>query len=290
MPSDRASRNEIAVIVPFSGERAEADRLLADLRAIDRGPRDELIVVDNSPQPVIASQPDVTIVRADEIASSYHARNAGARATGADWLVFTDADCRPAPGLLGAYRDALGDSQTRFIAGEVKPAAKQSSLIARWHRSRGHLSATSQLELGPYPSAGTANLLVSRALWLELDGFSEVVSGADFEFCWRAGRAGWTLSYTPTARVEHIHPEKLAEVLRNARRYGAGQRWANTRFPGARPAPAIVRQISRAIAGTLVWAVSLRFERAAFKAIDGVALAGYAWGYHFGSNQAQPLA
>ena len=285
MPSD-----PIAVIVPFSGERAEAERLLAGLRAIDRGSRDELIVVDNSPRPVIAAQPDVTIVRAGEIASSYYARNAGARAAAADWLVFTDADCRPAPSLLGAYRAALGDPGTTFLAGEVEPAAAQSSVIARWHRSRGHLGATAQLELGPYPSAATANLLISRALWLELDGFREVVSGADFEFCWRAGRAGWTLSYTPEARVEHTHPEKLAAVFKNARRYGAGQRWANTRFPGARPAPAIVRQIARAIAGTLLWTLSLRFERAAFKAIDGVALAGYAWGYRFGSNQAQPLA
>ncbi len=285
MGSEAANRDTICVIVPFRGEPATVDRLLGDLRAIDRGPRDELIVVDNSPRPVISAQPDVTVLRAGELASSYYARNVGARAANADWLLFTDADCRPAPDLLTAYRSALRGELAAVVGGDVVPAAQQSSLVARWHRSRQHLRAFTQATIGPYASAGTANLLVRKELWLELDGFCEVTSGADFEFCWRAGRAGSILAYAPAARVEHLHPEDLATVLRNARRYGAGQHWANTRFPGARPAPPIVAQLARAVAGTLAWLLILRFERAAFKAIDGIALAGYAWGYRFDSNR-----
>jgi GT2 family glycosyltransferase len=132
-------------------------------------------------------------------------------------------------------------------------------------------------------------MLVRRAAWAELGGFAEVVSGADFEFSWRAGAAGWAVEQRPEARVLHRHPETLAELRAKARRYGAGQRWANQRFPGANPPPSLVRVFGRSAAGALAFGLSGRFERARFKAIDAVVEFEYRRGYRGGDNRAKPL-
>ena len=42
------------------------------------------------------------VVPADDHGSSYHARNVGAETAVNGWLLFTDADCQPDPGLLDA--------------------------------------------------------------------------------------------------------------------------------------------------------------------------------------------
>jgi cellulose synthase/poly-beta-1,6-N-acetylglucosamine synthase-like glycosyltransferase len=167
----------------------------------------------------------------------------------------------------------------------VDAAAGQTSLAARHARARGHLRAETFRDRGPGPAGATANLLVRRQTWEDLAGFAEVRSGADLEFCWRAAESGWSLGYRPEAHVEHLHAETVAAMGRKARRYGPGQAWVNRRFPGSAPRPQLFRQLARAAAGVLVWAVAAQFERAAFKALDGAWIAAYARGYYFDDNE-----
>jgi GT2 family glycosyltransferase len=225
------------------------------------------------------------LVAAPEKRSSYHARNVGASRARSPWLLFLDADCRPAPSLLDDYFKEATAERCGIVAGEVDGDPSAAGVAARHAIARRHLAAEPYLSRGPAPAGATANLLVRRETWQELGGFREVISGADFEFCWRAADAGWKLAYRPGARVTHVHPERLGEALRKARRYGAGQRWANRAHPGAVPRPPLLRELGRAIAGVVVWTLTLRFERAAFKAIDGLWALAYAWGYYLGRNE-----
>jgi GT2 family glycosyltransferase len=106
------------------------------------------------------------------------------------------------------------------------------------------------------------------------------------EFCWRAQEAGWALEYTPQARVEHLHVERLRPMLRKTARWAAGRAWVNGRYPGSFPRPRLARALVRSAGGALVWTLRGRFERALFKLIDGAwALADF-YGYVRGDNRA----
>ncbi len=290
MPEPASDRPPVSVIVPFAGDGADAAAALGELEGLALRPGDELILADNSADGVVAAQGDVRVARAPRIGSSYYARNTGAEAASNEWLLFVDSDTLLPASLIDAYFETAPASATGLIAGEIAGDERQPGLIARYLRSRGHLGAEDPLGRGPTPAAGTANLLVRRRAWSELGGFAEVVSGADFEFAWRAGRAGWRVEFRPGARVGHRHPERLSGALAKARRYGAGQRWVERRFPGAARRPGLARELARAAAGILVWSAAIRFERAAFKGLDALWIANYWSGWWFGSNEPGPPA
>jgi GT2 family glycosyltransferase len=279
----------VSVVVPFAGTAEDAARVRNQLHGLAVRPGDELIVADNSPAPVVEADAEIAVVRADRVASSYYARNAGAAAATNDWLLFVDSDCLLAATLLDDFLAEAPAARTGLVAGEIEGEPTQSSLIARYHRSRGHLAAGAPLELGPSPAVGTANALVRRTAWEELGGFEEVVSGADFEFSWRAGAAGWGVEHRPGARVRHLHPEAIGPMRRKAARYGAGQRWLDARYPGVPRPPRLVRELLRSAAGVPVWTVTARFERAAFKALDAAWISAYARGWRGGENTPSPL-
>lgn len=95
-------RLRIAVIVCAHNEQAFIDPCLRAVRAQSR-PADEVVVVDNASidrtAQVAAGVPGVRVV--DEPRKGLViARDTGARATTADLLVYTDADCRPPRGWL----------------------------------------------------------------------------------------------------------------------------------------------------------------------------------------------
>lgn len=284
------TRPAVTIIMPFSGTVAEARGALASLAAIERGSADNAFLVDNSPRAVVPPGRAARVIRADRLASSYYARNVGAAQARTEWLLFLDADTRPPASLLEDYFSIPIPDRCGIVAGEVDAASGQRALVARHASSRRHLGvAANLLHHGPYEAGGTANLLVRRLAWEELGGFREVRSGADLEFCWRAREAGWEFALNAQARVEHVHAETLAGAVRKAARYGAGQRWSERQWPGSAPRPPLLRRLGRALAGSAVWLLRLRFERAAFKALDGAWALAFAAGYYLGDNQPRPL-
>ena len=278
-------RPPVSVVVPFAGGPDEAEALVGELSRLRVRPGDERIIADNSTAGVVAPAEGIAVVRAPRIASSYYARNTAAERTANEWLLFLDSDCLLTPSLLDDYFAEAPGERSGIVAGEIEGDPEQDSLIARYHRSRGHLHSEGPLGTGPSPAAGTANALVRRAVWRELGGFEEVVSGADFDFSWRAGGAGWEVGYRPAARVRHRHPETLGAMRAKARRYGAGQRWLEHRYPGAPRRPGLLRELARGAAGVVAWGLTARFERAAFKALDAIWISAYARGWRWGSNE-----
>jgi GT2 family glycosyltransferase len=266
-------RPSVSVIVPFFGDAVAADETLQALRAIPLRAGDELLVADNTDDGVLAARYEEGFAtRAKR--QPYSARNeAAARAKG-EWLLFTDADCRPQPDLLEAYFAPVPGEQVGALAGEIVAASDAGTLAQRYAADRRLLS--SELFLAhPYKPMGvTANLLVRRAAFEAIGGFTEGIrSGGDADLCWRLQDAGWTIEHRPHAIVAHEHRATVRALIRQAARTAAGTRWLEQRHPGFHATAGGGRRAARALAGIVGWPLRGRPERAAFKAIELLVIA-----------------
>jgi GT2 family glycosyltransferase len=236
-PPPTGERPPVAVVAPFAGDREEGAELLAALGRLRRRDGDEVVVVDNSRTPALdpgAAPGGVRVVPAAERPGSYFARNAGARATSAEWILFTDADCRPAPWLLDAFFAPAPSAGAGAVAGAVLPLAGAAGVVERFGETAGVLSQAASMEHPYRPYAVTANLLVRRSAWEAVGGFTESVrSSGDADFCWRLQEAGMALEYRPRAAVLHAHRTSLRGLLRQYRRYGSGVAWLERTHPGS---------------------------------------------------------
>lgn len=123
------SRPPVSVVMPFAGDAAAAQDALAALAALDAAAADQLIIADNSGT-VPAGMSGVSVVRATAEPSPAHARNVGAEHATNDWILFLDADCRPARDLLASYFAEPIADHVGAVAGEVVAAAGGAPL--RW--------------------------------------------------------------------------------------------------------------------------------------------------------------
>jgi GT2 family glycosyltransferase len=270
----------VSVVVPFLGTAAEARDLLGWLAELATSPGDELIVADNCETPVVSvlAGPTVTVVDASATRSASFARNAGAeRATG-EWLLFLDADCIAPADLLDRYFDDPPDDRDGVVAGEIEGVAEQDAALARWARSRRTRWVEHHLTWGPKPAGITANLLVRRTAFDELDGF-RIGGGGDVDLSWRAQDAGWGFAYRPDVVVRHLDRERFAELADQAIAYGGHQRHLRELHGTGVPRPAVFEPLARSVGGALVWTLRGRFEAARFKLIDGLWSALVAWGW-----------
>ncbi|MDQ3573273.1 MAG: glycosyltransferase family 2 protein [Actinomycetota bacterium] len=279
-------RPPVSVVVPFRGDDRAAARLGSSLEKLELGAGDELIVVDNSDKDAarFLFQPGGRLERrrvlpATGERSSYHARNVGAGEATGEWIVFTDADCVPDPGLLDAYFSPMPGRQVGALAGFVTTDPGQSHFLARYVSDRGFLDQDAGVHTAG-DAAATANLVVRRQAFETLDGFTEGIrSGGDVDFCRRLIAAGYEIERRPSACVRHLHRESLRDLMESIARYAAGARWLNERYPGTAPAWPLVPGLvhcTRDIAADLA---RRRFEHAAFRGIDALGLFAHTIGY-----------
>jgi cellulose synthase/poly-beta-1,6-N-acetylglucosamine synthase-like glycosyltransferase len=283
------SRPAVSVVVPFSGDETAGRQTLQAMSAIELEAGDELVFADNSRDGALGTvaRDGHLVVRATAERSSYHARNAGARATRAgEWLLFIDADCVPQPKLLDAYFSAPVPADCAVLAGQISGDRRQGGLMPRYARSRNYLSQTEGLHGKAGTAAATANLLVRRTAFDQAGGFAEGIrSGGDVDLCWRLRGAGWTLEYRHRAGVVHRHRETLRGFIGQVARYGAGAHWLDARHPGASPRWPLIPGLigsARDVAANLMRG---RLEEATFRAIDGLGLVAHNVGYR-ASNEA----
>ena len=280
------ARPPVSVVVPFGG--GDTTRLRAALERIQTVAGDELIVADNSGGDAAPLGAVARIVPATAERSSYHARNAGAAAAGGEWILFMDDDCTPEPGILDAYLPGPVGDGVGAIAGEILGEGGQGALAARYARDRKVLSQTDGLYGRGRTIAATGNLLVRRAAFVALGGFTEGIrSAGDVDFCLRLQNEGWKLEFRPRAVVRHRHRESVAGLLRTFIRYGAGSRWLSERYPGLSGRwPLSPVELGRVGADAVRLTIGGDREQAAFRLIDGAGLVAHNVGWR-SSNRAR---
>jgi len=177
---------EVAVIVPVHNDAATLPNCLhAILR--DSAPGWELVVVDDSSTDgsgEAARRLGARVVRLPKNSGVSAARNTGAKSTTASILIFVDADIVPEPGALSALVEALR-SHPEWLAVGAYPrpedlgpdwSAHFVGLRSAWgyHWREGEeerLFSSIQSECGA----------MRRAVFLQLDGFSEKYGGVGME-------------------------------------------------------------------------------------------------------------
>ena len=283
------TRPAVDVVIPFAGPAAELASVLARVASLRVCDGDTLTVVDNEERPTRPAPPaGVTLLEAFSRRSSYHARNAGAAAGGAPWILFVDADVDVPDDLLDRYFAETPGERTAIVAGAVRDAPGPG-LAARY-------AVLTDAMAQPAAYALTANCLVRRAAFegrrapggAEGDrpgrlaaGFAEVRSGGDADLSFRLLAAGWELEHRPDAAVSHRGRSSVVRLLRQRARHGSGAAWVDRQHSGSFPArtlPGVARHAARR-AGQGVAALARGDRDEALVALlDGPALAAFELG------------
>lgn len=233
----RRVRPAVDVVVPFRGSAPALAGLVDRLRRLVLLPADTLTVVDNAPASAAngAGAAPARVVAAPERQSSYHARNRGAAAGRAPWLLFLDADVEPPPDLPDRYLREPPGTSTAVLVGAVRDICAPSgreSLAGRYARVRRLIDQANTLQM-TRPYAKTANCMVRRAAFEEIGGFvDDIRSGGDADLCFRLREAGWELEPRPDAVAEHHSRQRLVGLLGQRARHGSGAEWLELRYPG----------------------------------------------------------
>ncbi|WP_338608583.1 glycosyltransferase [Pelagibacterium nitratireducens] len=224
---DSGTEYGFSVIVPVFEQWDLIPGLLSDLEAQNLvNSRFEIILVDNGserfePPSVLPS--NVSVLKC-EAPGSYSARNYGVAHSEGEWLIFTDADCRPAPDWLSEFQLLISKclDQNLLLAGaiEMVPQSKHPNSYEVYDMVRG-------IRQERYVKRGygaTANLAVPRAAFNMLGGFdSSRFSGGDADFCRRSGAKGYVIQFVPQAVVYHPARSNWQEISTKARRVKGGQ-------------------------------------------------------------------
>jgi len=225
MPGEDAPVMRFSVIVPVYRHWHMVPDLLECLNRQSVGAsRFEVLLVDNaSPDLALPDNlpPNATVLACDT-PGSYAARNLGAAHARGQWLAFTDADCRPAPDWLERLDEAAAAGGDATLLGGGIRIASASDKPSAWE-IYDMVKGIPQDRYIRRGYAATANFAVARQAFERLGGFDgRRFSGGDADFCRRAARAGFGLSYAADARVDHLARTTWRQVSDKARRIKGG--------------------------------------------------------------------
>ena len=264
------------VIVPFAGEPAGLARIADRLARLALAPGDTVSIVDNRRDAHAREAPGgVRVVPAPDLQTPAHARNVGAAAGSADWLVFIDADTVPEPDLLDRYFAEEPRDGTGLLAGGILDSPPQEGRArapaARWAIITRSMGQDTTLGLGRWAFAQTANCAVRREAFSAVGGFrDELRACEDADLCFRLRAAGWEIERREQACVLHESRATLRALLSQQLTHGAGIGWLDREYPGAAPAhrwPGFLAWGAREAASGLLHAARARDRDAAVVAL-----------------------
>jgi len=229
---------EISVILPVRNEAEYIERILQDLLDQDLPEESyEIIVVDGRSD-------DDTRARVSRLAATHGtirlldnprrlagaARNIGAAAARAPYILFVDGHCRilsprMLPAVLAAFRDGADCvSRPQPLWGERLSPFQQAVALARgcWlgHDANSHIYRCGSTHCSPL-SAGCG---YRRDLYLELGGVDESFDACeDLEFNDRVSRSGVQAVHHPDFAVAYVPRSSWLALLRQLYRYGFGR-------------------------------------------------------------------
>lgn len=231
------STPQVAVVIPIFNGAADLPDLLSCLEQ-QTYPQTQVeywLVDNNSTDATAKILQDFTAnsacssfhwLRETNIQSAYAARNTGIKATQAEILVFTDADCRPQPDWLLQLVQPFADPKAGIVAGEVT-ALPGNTLLERYADRHATLSQRHTLTHPFCPYGQTANLAVRRQILQQVGLFRpHLTTGGDADLCWRIlQQSDWQIRFAEQAIVQHRHRSTLGDLRSQWRRYGRSNRY-----------------------------------------------------------------
>lgn len=284
------NRPAVDVVVPVAADADGLRAVLERMRGLALRDGDTLTVVDNRGVGVVADQ----VLVAAGVATSYFARNAGARRGSAPWIAFLDADVDPPADLLDRLFTTPAGEKVGAIAGGVidAPVGPDGPPAARYAELKTSMSQDITLGHGDWAFAQTANAAFRREAFEAAGGFAENVrSGGDADLCWRLRAAGWRLAVRTDAAVVHRNRVTVRAMLAQRFRHGSGAAWLGRQHPGALPArrwPGLVWWATRRAAAGAAALMRRDRDEAVVGLLDGPAV----WAFELGrlvSNRPLPL-
>lgn len=201
MSPDPAPR--YAVVIPHYND---PDRLARCLAALAPQARDDVEVVvadNNSSMDLSAVQTRFDWARfvSETAPGAGAARNKGVAESSAPWIFFLDSDCVPDPDWLAAAREAAYDAQV-ITGGRVSVFDETPGPRSGAEAFETVFAFDQESYIRDKGFSVTANLIVARASFEAVGPFLVGVS-EDLEWCQRAGKAGFRLTYAPGLAVGH---------------------------------------------------------------------------------------
>ena len=224
----------ISVVIPFRNEERHIARCLEALERQD--PFEVVAIADRSSDgsaAIVRRFPSVRLLEA-EGHGPYAARNSAIAATSGDVLVFTDAECEPAPDWLARIASTFERPEVGAVLGQRLPGRETFalSLVNRYERAKddyifGGLRA--HLYYG-----STNNLAVRRDVLDELDGFAERRRGADTLLVRRLleRRGPRAIVYAPDVKVRLLEIQRIGDYYRKQFVYSRSMQRVSGLAPG----------------------------------------------------------
>lgn len=225
----------ISVIIPvYNGSKT----LPACLRALKNQTilpeAFEIIVVDDGSTDgtaLVAQQPGVRVLRQSN-AGAAAARNYGARVAQGELLLFTDADCVPAPDWVARMSAPFADATVAGAKGVYRTA--QVGLTSRFVQMEYESKYDRMAGAETIDFVDTYSAAYRREVFWAVGGFDVAFPGAsveDQEFSFRVAEAGYRLVFAPQAMVLHTHDRSPLEYARRKYFIGYWKNWVVQRHP-----------------------------------------------------------
>lgn len=211
----------LSFVIPALNEAANISRTIASIKRHAAGYCHEIIVVDNGSideTVQLAQDAGATVLRCagSTIAA---VRNDGVKHASGHVLVLLDADVS----LTAAWEQhlplslaLLADDAPCIAGSHCSPPDHGGWLERHWFHEFALEQDVSHL--------GSGHMLLSRTLFLQLDGFDEALeTGEDYDFCLRAKALGAKIVNEPELRViHHDFPRTLRHFIRREAWHGRG--------------------------------------------------------------------
>ncbi len=209
-----------SVVVPvFNGAASLAGCLDAlDNQTVDRGLYEVIVVDDGS----LDGSADIAARHGSSVVCQRHqgaasARNTGAQQAKGDILLFTDADCEPAPDWIETMLTRFEDPELVGVKGAYR--TRQSSLVARFSQAEFEEKYDRMKRRPVIDFVDTYSAGYRRDTFRQMGGFDPAIRFVeDQELSFRLAQAGCKLQFEPAAVVYHQHPVSVwPYCLRKAR-------------------------------------------------------------------------
>lgn len=249
--------NYLSVIIPACNAEQTIVQCLEALACQTVPPEVyEVIVVDDGSTDrtaEIACQYGVRLVRQPN-AGPAAARNHGTQLARGEILLFTDADCAPAPDWIERMTEPFCDPDIVGTKGVYR--TRQKELVARFVQLEYEDKYARMLRQDRIDFVDTYSAAYRRDIFLANGGFDPLFPTAsveDQEFSFRLARKGYRLVFVPKAAVYHCHATTLRQYWQ--RKFGIGYwkalllRWHPDRVVRDSHTP----QILKAQIGLIAW-------------------------------------